>query len=67
MATETLGLMIEKVETVSIDDELKKLLIEREAARQAKDFARADAIRKTLSDRGYAIEDSAEGARLKKI
>lgn len=67
MVAETLGLTIEKIETVAVDDELKKLLSEREAARAAKDFARADAIRKTLSDRGYAIEDAAGGARLKKI
>ena len=67
MTTDTLGLTIEKIETVAVDDELKKLLAEREAARQAKDFARADAIRKTLSDRGYAIEDGSQGARLKKI
>jgi len=67
MVAETLGLTVEKIETVAVDDELKKLLSEREAARAAKDFTRADAIRKTLSDRGYAIEDAAGGARLKKI
>lgn len=67
MVADTLGLTIEKIETVAIDDELKKLLVEREAARQAKDFARADAIRKILNDRGYAIEDAVGGARLKKI
>jgi cysteinyl-tRNA synthetase len=67
MATDTLGLTIEKIENVAIDDELKKLLAERDAARQAKDFARADAIRKILSDRGYAIEDASGGVRLKKI
>jgi len=67
MATETLGLTIEKIETIAIGEDLQKLLIEREAARQAKDFARADEIRKTLNDRGYAIEDSTGGARLKKV
>lgn len=67
MVTETLGLTIEKTADVAIDDELKILLNEREAARAAKDFARADEIRKILKDRGYAIEDSADGARLKKI
>jgi len=67
MVSDTLGLEIEKVETVAIDDELKKLLAERVAARAAKDFARADAIRKDLSGRGYAIEDAPGGARLKKL
>jgi len=67
MVTETLGLTIKKIETVTVDNELKKLLAEREAARTAKDFARADEIRNILLEKGYAIEDSAGGARLKKI
>jgi cysteinyl-tRNA synthetase len=67
IVVEILGLTIETTERIEINDELKKLLAEREAARAAKDFVRADEIRKTLSDRGYAIEDSADGARLKKV
>jgi cysteinyl-tRNA synthetase len=47
--------------------ELTALLEERAEARAAKDFARADAIRDELAKQGWAIEDTAKGARLKRV
>jgi cysteinyl-tRNA synthetase len=47
--------------------ELTALLEERQAARKAKDFKRSDAIRDELKSKGWAIEDTPKGARLKKI
>ena len=47
--------------------ELTALLEERAAARVAKDYARADAIRDELAEQGWAIEDTAKGARLKPL
>ncbi len=41
-----------------------KLLAEREEARAAKDFERADAIRDELAELGWEVRDSAEGAKL---
>ena len=67
MVTDTLGIAIERVAPVAVDHDLQKLLSDREAARLAKDFTKADAIRKTLNDRGYAIIDGADGAKLKKL
>jgi cysteinyl-tRNA synthetase len=49
-----------------IPPELNKLLEERQAARKAKDFKRADAIREGLKSKGWAIEDTPKGAKLKK-
>ena len=46
------------------DDEAEKLLGERQAARAAKDFARADQIRDRLAELGWEVRDSAEGAKL---
>lgn len=43
------------------------LLEERQAARKAKDFKRADAIRDELKARGWIIEDTPRGARLKRL
>jgi len=44
-------------------DEIEALLAERKAARAARDFARADAIRDRLAAEGIAIEDGADGTR----
>ena len=47
--------------------ELLALLEERQAARKAKNFARSDAIRDELKAKGWQIEDTPKGARLKKL
>ena len=43
------------------------LLEQRQAARNAKDFKRADAIRDELKSKGWIIEDTPRGARLKRL
>ncbi|HBR26751.1 MAG TPA: cysteine--tRNA ligase [Rhizobiales bacterium] len=48
-------------------DEVERLIAEREAARKARDFARADRIREELRERGIALEDSKEGVRWKRV
>jgi cysteinyl-tRNA synthetase len=48
-------------------DEVDRLIAEREAARVARDFGRADQIREELRQRGIALEDSKEGVRWKRI
>ena len=42
-------------------ERIDQLINQRLAARQSKDFSRADAIRKELSDAGVILEDSAQG------
>jgi cysteinyl-tRNA synthetase len=44
--------------------EAQRLLVEREEARQAKDFDRADALRDQLAGMGWEVRDEASGARL---
>jgi cysteinyl-tRNA synthetase len=46
------------------DAEAEALLDEREQARAAKDFDRADEIRDRLVELGWEVRDSADGARL---
>ncbi len=52
---------------VEVPAELTALLEQRQAARKAKDFKRADAIREELKQRGWVIDDTPKGARLKKL
>ena len=49
------------------DGAIEALLEERKAARANKDFARADAIRDELFEKGIAIEDTREGTLWKRI
>ncbi|HEV7400297.1 MAG TPA: cysteine--tRNA ligase [Solirubrobacterales bacterium] len=46
------------------DDGAEKLLEQRQAARVAKDFGRADEIRDRLAELGWEVRDGAEGAKL---
>ncbi|MEA2654993.1 MAG: cysteinyl-tRNA synthetase [Chloroflexota bacterium] len=47
--------------------EVERLIADREAARSARDFGRADQIRDQLRQRGIALEDSKEGVRWKRV
>jgi len=55
------------VEEPGLAEEVERLISEREDARQAKDFARADRIREELKHRGIALEDSREGVRWRRV
>jgi cysteinyl-tRNA synthetase len=46
--------------------EIQALLEAREAARKARDFEQADAVRAELRSKGWVIEDTPKGPRLKK-
>jgi cysteinyl-tRNA synthetase len=50
---------------VQAPPEIQALLAQRQAARQARDFARADALREELKAKGWLIEDTPKGPRLK--
>ena len=47
-------------------EEIERLVAERRDARRARNFARADEIRRDLDARGIVLEDSAAGTRWKK-
>lgn len=61
-----LGVILEEKEEI-LDDEIEGLIAERQAARKAKDFARADEIRDTLQAQGILLEDTREGVKWKRI
>ena len=63
--TDVLGLIVDKKEEL-LDEEIENLIQERQAARKAKDFAKADAIRDELAQKGIILEDTREGVKWKK-
>ncbi|MEA5060064.1 MAG: cysteine--tRNA ligase [Candidatus Pelethousia sp.] len=64
--TAVLGILQHKQEE-QVPAEALALLTERGEARKAKNWARADEIREQLKAMGYAVEDSKDGAKLKKL
>ena len=62
---DVLGIVIEKEEEI-LDEEIEKLIEERQAARKAKDFKRADEIRDQLQEMGIILKDTREGVTWKR-
>ena len=62
---DVLGLILDKKEEL-LDADIEKLIEERQAARKAKDFAKADAIRDELLEKGIILKDTREGVQWKK-
>jgi cysteinyl-tRNA synthetase len=54
-------------EKAKATEEVEELLKQREEARKNKDFKTADSIRDNLKQKGYIIEDTGTGIRLKKL
>ncbi len=59
------GLIVEK-EAEILDEDIEKLIQERQDARKAKNFARADEIRNELLEKGIVLEDTREGVKWKR-
>lgn len=64
--SEVLGLKVEKEEEL-LDEDIERLIEERQQARKDRNFARADEIRDELKAKGILLEDTREGVRFKRI
>ncbi len=64
---QVLGVLFFGSEQEEIPIELQELLKKREEARRSKQWKLADECRDLLQERGYLIEDTPNGARLKRI
>ena len=65
MLTDICGLIVEKKEEL-LDSDIEALIQERQDARKAKNFARADEIRNQLLEMGIVLEDTREGVKWKR-
>ena len=52
--------------TGDVDEQSAALVTQRDAARARRDWAEADRLRDTLVERGWTVEDSATGTRIRK-
>lgn len=59
--------ILQKTEEISIDSEIEELIAKRQAARGAKDYKGADAIRDQLKQMGIILEDTPSGVKWKRI
>ena len=59
------GLIVEQKAEL-LDADIEALIAERQAARKAKNFARADEIRNELLEKGIILEDTREGVKWKR-
>ncbi len=65
LLSDILGIIV-KEEKGLLDEEIENLIQERQDARKAKNFARADEIRNLLTEKGIILEDTREGVRWKR-
>ena len=63
---DVLGLIVLKKEE-ALDSDIEALIQERQDARKARDFARADEIRDQLLEMGIELKDTREGVKWKRI
>jgi cysteinyl-tRNA synthetase len=64
---EVFGLGLLKKEEINITKEVKKLAEQREKARKEKNWKEADRLREEITKKGYILEDTLEGIKIKKI
>ncbi len=64
--SDILGITLKK-EKESLEEEVEALIAERQQARKAKNFQRADEIRNQLQQMGILLEDTREGVKWKRI
>jgi cysteinyl-tRNA synthetase len=65
---EVLGLKVREVWEAAklVPETVQELVLQRQKAKEAKNFAEADKLRTAIESNGYIVEDTLDGSRLKK-
>jgi len=63
---EFLGLGLAKIKKLNIPASVQTLITERQSAREKKDYAKSDALREQILDKGFLIDDTPEGFVVKR-
>jgi len=58
------GLSLAKIKPAEVPEQVKQLVTQREAARQDKNWAKADELRDQIAKRGWLVEDTPQGPKL---
>ncbi len=66
MLSDICGLIVDKEEE-GLDADVQRLIEERQEAKKARNFARADEIREELLARGIALKDTREGVKIVRL
>jgi cysteinyl-tRNA synthetase len=64
---EVLGLKLFKKDEIKIPKEVLKMVDERENAKKQKDWKTADSLREKIKSKGFILEDTKDGIRIKKF
>lgn len=64
--SEVLGISLDDATPELLDEEIDRLIVERDEARAAKNFERADEIRDLLQEKEIILEDTPQGVRWKR-
>ncbi len=62
-----LGLGFENLKEEIIPEDIARLVAERQAARDTRDFAKSDSLRAKINTLGYEVKDTPEGQKVSKI
>ena len=65
LLSDVLGIITEKEQEI-LDEDIEKMIEDRQNARKNKDFAKADEIRNSLLEMGIILEDTREGVKWKR-
>lgn len=66
-ANSVLGLTLETPQEIPLPEHVQLLVKKRHDARTQKDFAAADKLREEIEKEGFAVEDTANGQKIKKV